>query len=202
MIKIIAASSLHHSLKSLPQAEQDNLSEIISSFPGLNLDPTNNHFVYPYLTSAPLRNVQLILWHELLNNTLTSHPKKKNIPQTVPQLIETLKSLQNLFCVVTCQRDGDPYIFEDLLKALPCYVIDVTKHIISAIEQLNDTIISQYKRLHQSADLELRSLSKSFITKQTSNELSKLEERNAGTQLTDAKQKRGESQNTFSDESC
>ena len=154
MIKIIAASSRHHSLKSLPQAEKDNLSEIIYSFPGLNLDPTTNNFVYPYLTSAPLRNVQSI---PLLNNALTSHPKK-NIPQTVPQLTETLKSLQNLFCVVTC-RDGAPYIFEDLLKALPCYVIDFKKHIISATEQLNETIISQNKCLHQSADLELRSLS-------------------------------------------
>ena len=159
MIKTIAASSLHHSLKSLPQAEQDNLSEVIYSLPGLNLDPTTNNFVYPFLTSAPFENVQLILWHDLLNNTLTSHSKKKNIPQTVPQLIETLKSLQNLFCVVTCQRDGAPYIFEDLLKNLPCYVFDVTKHIISATEQLNNSIISQYKRLHQSADLELRSLS-------------------------------------------
>ena len=145
--------------KILPPAEQANLSEIIYSFPGLNLDPTNNNFVYPYLTSAPLRNVQLILWHDLINNTITSHSKKENIPQTVPQLIESLKSLQNLFCVVTCQRDGAPYFFEDLLKALPCYVIDVTKHIISATEQLNDTIISQYERFYQSADLELRSLS-------------------------------------------
>lgn len=159
MIQIVAASSLYHSLKSLPEAEQDNLSKVIYSYPGLSLDPNSSNCIYPYLTSSPLSNLQLIIWHDLLNNTITSHPVKKNIPQTVPQLIDTLKSLPNLFCVITCQRDGAPHLFEDLFEALPCYVIDVTKHIISSSEQLDNSILSQYRLLHQSADLELRSLS-------------------------------------------
>ena len=158
MIKIVAASSLYHSINKLKPSEQEKLSDIVNSFPGLNLDPNTSNYCYDYVTSATLRNWNIILWRDLLNNTLTSHPRKKNTRQTVDELIETLKTIPNFFCVVTCQRQGAPYIFDKLVKALKCYVIDVTKHIISASEQTDELVLAEYRELHQHPDVELRSL--------------------------------------------
>ena len=158
MIKIRAASSFYNSINKHEQSEQDKLADPIHSFPGLNLDPSTSNYCLDYLTSAPLRNCKIVLWHELLNNTITSHPKKSNIPQTIEELIATLKTFLDLFCVVTCQRKGAPYIFDDLLSSLDCYVIDMTKHITSASERIDESLIAEYRKLHQAADIESKTL--------------------------------------------
>ena len=49
-------------------------------------------------------------------------------------------------------------IFDDLVKALDCYVIDVTKHVISASEQIDESVLAEYRRFHQHSDIELRTL--------------------------------------------
>ena len=74
------------------------------------------------------------------------------------KLVSTLLNLKNLYCVVTCQRDGAPYIFDILLNNLNCYVIDITKHLISATDRLDRSKLEKYSKLHQSPELELRSL--------------------------------------------
>ena len=101
MIKIVGASSLYHSINKLEQSEQDELADPVHSFPGLNLDPSTSDYCLDYFTSNPLRNSKIFLWYDLLNNTITSHPKKGNIPQTIEELIATLKTIPNLSCVDT-----------------------------------------------------------------------------------------------------
>ena len=107
MVKIVGASSLYDSINKLEQSEQDKLADPVHSFPGLNLDPSTSNYCLDYLTSTPLRNCKIVLWHDLIN-TITSHPKKGNIPQTIEELIATLKTIRNLICVVTFQRIGAP----------------------------------------------------------------------------------------------
>ena len=158
MIKIVGASSLYHSIKKLEQSEQDKLADPVHCFAGLNLDPSTSNYCLDYLTSTLLRNCKIVLWHDLLNNTITSHPKKGNIPQTIEELIATLKTITNLFCVVTCQRKGASYIFDNLLNSIDCYVIDVTKHIFSASERIDESFIAEYRKRHQAADTESKAL--------------------------------------------
>ena len=69
-----------------------------------------------------------------------------------------MKTIPNLFCVVTCQREGAPYIFDKLVKALKSYVIDLTKDIIRASEQTDELVLAEHRELYQYPDVELRSL--------------------------------------------
>ena len=156
IILVAAASFLYHSLKNL-QKDRVTVVELVYSSPGLNLDPNTSNCAYDYLSSPSLESCHIVLWHDLLNNTITSHPKK-NLPQTVEQLVPTIKTLRNIDCVVTCQRDGAPTILNTHLESLNFYVVDVTTHIISAFEKLEEATLSEYKKLHQSLDLELRLL--------------------------------------------
>ena len=158
MVLVVAASSLSHSLDTLDEDTRNSVTEVVHAFPGLNLDPKTNNCVLDFLNCEPLKNRQVILWHDLINNSITSHPKKNNTPLTVDKLVSTLLNLKNLYCVVTCQRDGAPYIFDILLNNLNCYVIDITKHLISATDRLDRSKLEKYSKLHQSPELELRSL--------------------------------------------
>ena len=94
----------------------------------------------------------------MINNTLTPNPKQNNVPLAIEELIATLQNLPNLFCVVTCQREGAPYIYDELVRTLDCFVIDLPKHIISASEQAEESVVAEYRKLHQSPDFELRTL--------------------------------------------
>ena len=158
MVLVVAASSLSHSLDTLDEHTRNSVTGVVHAFPGLNLDPKQNNCVLDFLNCEPLKDRQVILWHDLINNSITSHPKKNNTPLTVDELVSTLQQLKNLYCVVTCQRDGAPYIFDILLNKLNCYVIDITKHLISATDKLDQSKLEKYSKLHQSPELELRSL--------------------------------------------
>ena len=154
-ILVVAASSLSRSLKTMDKKDRVTVDEFVYSSPGLNLNPNTSNWVYDYLSSPSFESCNIMLWHDLLKNTITTHPKMKNLLQTVEQLVSTIKTLRNIKCVVTCQRDGAPPIFNTLLECLNCYVIDVTMHIISASEKPDEATLTENKKLHQSPELEL-----------------------------------------------
>ena len=50
------------------------------------------------------------------------------------------------------------FIFKTLFESSNCFAIDVITNIISASEMLDEATLTEYKKLHQSAELELRQL--------------------------------------------
>ena len=56
-----------------------------------------------------------------------------------------------------CQRDGAPYILEDL-KKLPIPVVQVTTDIISNSKQQDKDLLEVYRELHQETALEIKTL--------------------------------------------
>ena len=113
--------------------------------------------VYNYLKSEELKNTRIILSHNLMNNTIIPHNSNNYQPQSVNQLVVSLRSLTKLCGIVYCQRTGSPNIYEDL-RTLDCSIIQVTTDILSKSEQRSEVLVEKYKALHQSSDLELRSL--------------------------------------------
>lgn len=160
MLQIVAASSLFHSIETLDPAEQEDLKYTVEAEPGYSLiqhciDPKKN--ALNFINQPRNLGKQIILWHDLINNSLTPHHSNKHRPLSVNELIRVLKTLKNLFAVIYCQRTGAPNIFNQL-RELDIFVIDIPSHILSKTEQLDTSIKAQYKKLHQSPDAELRSL--------------------------------------------
>ena len=159
MLKIIAASSLYNSIGELQIKLRKQLRELVHAGPGFSLNPESvnkSKDVYNYLKSEELRDTRIILWHDLINNTITPHKSNNYQPQSVNQLVASLRSLTNLD-IVYCQHTGSPNIFEDL-RTLDCPIIQVTTDILSKSEQRSEVLVEKYKAVHQSSDLELRSL--------------------------------------------
>ena len=151
MFQVIGASSLERALQSDPEIKESLGSSVFAkSSYSLNPRVTNPELKALTLINSPaVTNKKVILWHDLINNSLTAHHSNDN------------KTLPHLFAVVHCKRDGAPDIFAELLalKERNVFIIDVPTHILSRTESENLSVRRQYQKLHQSADQELRTLS-------------------------------------------
>ena len=160
LLKINAASSLFNSIEELQISLRKQLRELVHAGPGFSLNPESvnqSKDVYNYLKSEELKHTRIILWHDLINNTITSHKSKNYQPQSVNELVASLRSLTNLCGIVYCQCTGSPNIFEDL-RTSDCPIIQVTTDMLSKSEQRSEVLVEKYKALHQSSDLQFKSL--------------------------------------------
>ena len=111
MLKIFGASSLYYSVNSIEEYLREEVQELVHSFPGLNINPKSKSDVTSFLISESLRYENFI-WHDLIINTSAKHPEVN--PLEVTCLLEKLRGLPNLFCIVYCHREGAPEIFDSL----------------------------------------------------------------------------------------
>ena len=105
------------------------------------------------------RNESVIIWHDVINNSISEQPFNPRTPLTANQLVSEIKHLINshprIEAIVFCQRDGAPYILEDL-KKLPIPVVQVTTDIISNSKQQEKDLLEGYRELHHKTTLEIK----------------------------------------------
>ena len=165
MVFILAASSLHHALETLSPKQKDRFKDKTYTIPGLSLNPNtkNPKKVVQNLLSKDLKDKKdIVIWHDVLNNSISKHDSNNFRALSVFDLIETLKNLQDKLCaLVYCQRNRTPYIFDEL-KVLQTdhniKVFSIVKDFISVKKQKDPEILKQFKALHQSPELELKNL--------------------------------------------
>ena len=136
------------------------LRELVHAGPSCSLNPESvnkSKDVYNYLKSEKLKNTRIFLWYDLITKTITPHKSNNYQPKSVNQLVASLRSLTNVCGIVYCQGTGSPDLFEDL-RTLDCPIVQVTTDILSKSEQCSEVLVEKDKALHQSSDLELRSL--------------------------------------------
>ena len=102
----------------LTPEKKEQYKEKIFSIPGLSLNKNtkNPRKIVQSLLSKDLKvKNTIVIWHDVLNNSISRHESNNFQALTVPQLIDVLKGLQNkLSALVYCQRHRTPNIFEDL----------------------------------------------------------------------------------------
>ena len=83
MLKIVAARSLYHSIHSLELTMRRQLEDFVYTVPGLNLNSRSvdkQKNVYHYLKSVEEEDKHIVIWHDLINNTITPiHPTKTSL---------------------------------------------------------------------------------------------------------------------------
>ena len=165
MVFIIAASSLDHALKTLTLEEQTSYNDKIFSIPGLSLNKNTRNpkkIVQNLLPADVKEKKNIVIWHNVLNNSISRHDSNNFQALTVPQLIDELKAIQDKLCaLVYCQRYRTPYVFEalNILKTdHNIEVFSIVKDFISTKRQKDPELLKKYRALHQSPELELKSL--------------------------------------------
>ena len=134
MVFILAASSLHHATKTLPEALQDHYKKKIYALPCLSFNPNGlkvrktaqfelNHFFRD--------KKRLVIWHDVVNNSISRHRNNNNKPLTPSQLIAVLEEYQErIEAIVYCRREGTPDIYNQL-KRSTLVTIHLVKDIVS-----------------------------------------------------------------------
>ena len=97
MVFILAASSLHHALETLSPEQKEQIKEKTYTIPGLSLNPNtkNPKKVVQNLLSKDLKDKKdIVIWHDVLNNSISKHDSNNFRALSVLDLIETLKTLK------------------------------------------------------------------------------------------------------------
>ena len=185
MVFILAASSLHHAIQTAPQVTQNRYKRNVYALPGLSFNPNAlkirktaqfqlSHFFHD--------KKRLVIWHDVVNNSLSRHRSNDNKPLTPSQLIAVLENYQErIEAIVYCPREGTPDI-SDQLKCSTLVTIHLVKDIVSRRKQKDLSLLKEYRALHQRLALELKTLTivlthknnlRSLITRSRRKKLSK-----------------------------
>ena len=120
--------------KTLPQALQDHYKKGIYALPGLSFNP--NALKVRKTAQFQLSNFfrdkkRLVVWHDVVNNSLSRHRSNNNKSLTPSQLIEVLEKYQECIeAIVYCPREGTPDIYNQL-KRSTLVTIHLVKDIVS-----------------------------------------------------------------------
>ena len=140
MVRILAASSLHHAIETVNPENQTAIKEKVYSIPGLSL---NIHAKNP---------------KKVVQNSICKHKSNFYRALSVIDLVNVLKSYQHrIRALVYCQRNRTPDIFVQL-KETNILVLNIEKDFISLRKQKDHDYLQNLKALHQSPDLELKHL--------------------------------------------
>ena len=161
MVRILAASSLHHAIETVDSEQQKAINEKVYSIPGLslNINAKNPQKIVQNLIEKDFKDKnELIIWHDVINNSICKHKSNFYRALSVIDLVNVLKSYQHrIRALVYCQRNRTPDIFLQL-KETTILVLNIEKDFISLRKQKDLDYLQNLKALHQSPDLELKHL--------------------------------------------
>ena len=102
----------------------------------------------------------IIIWHDVLNNSISKHEGKNYRALTVPHILETLKSIENkLRALVYCHRFRTPNIYQTLKEienSTNIKVFSIVEDFISMRKQKDPDFLKKLKALHQSPEIEIK----------------------------------------------
>lgn len=159
---LIGASSLNNTFGKLHYEDREIFFGRSYAISGLSFNesatflPKKLQFL---LNNGRLRRAKnIIIWHDIINNSLTPHNTNKNRPCSIPELIEIILQYKNRISgIVYCQRTGAPNILQQL-KETEIPIIDAKTKLISTKNQRKERVLRDLARLHPSFKLESKFL--------------------------------------------
>ena len=152
MVFKLAPSSLHQDIKTAPQVTQNRYKRNVYALPGLIFNPNalkvrkTAQFQLSHLFRDKKR---LVIWHDVVNNSLSRHQSNNNKPLTPSQLISVLENYQErIEAIVYCPREGTPDIY-DQVKRSALVTIHLVKDNVSRRKQKDPSLLKKYRALHQ-----------------------------------------------------
>ena len=163
MIHIVGANCLSRAFEQLDKKQKTSLTSKITAIPSLSLNPNVNFQLKSLqflLNNGSLRSKNnLVLWHDIINNSLTKHKPngyKALHPKALVEILESYTSRISAF--LYCHRTGAPDIFSTL-RQIDIPIIRVTKNLVPKKKQQCVSLLLEYSKIHPQYYLELKSLS-------------------------------------------
>ena len=105
-------------------------------------------------------NTKIILWHDIINKTVTSPKNDNRTPLNGDQLkgeIERLQRKVDIVGIVYCVREGAPDVYNKL-KETEIPVLHRVKNLLSRRKQKDKKVLKKYSKLHLDPFLELKTV--------------------------------------------
>ena len=110
----------------------------------------------------------IILWHDIVSNSITPHKSNNNTPLTVTELQNILtKHKKQIKAIIYSQRFGTPDLFTTLRNLNITTIISIKRHLISKRKQKSNYFLQQLQEIHPSTRIEFNVL-KTIIRRRTS----------------------------------
>ena len=163
MVVVIGASSLCGTLDTIPYKTKKLCVRSCFSVPGLSFNDKaiNRHKILQnILTRGSLSKVNnVIIWHDVINNSISPQRSNNYQPSSIDQLIENLLLFKDrIKAIVYCRRLGTGDIKRRLFGS-QVIIIDAVRKLISHRKCKDSTILSDLRQVHPSAALEFKLLS-------------------------------------------
>ena len=102
--------------------------------------------------------INFIIWHDVINNSLSKHRSNNDNRLTPESLIKILEKYKNkISAIIYVHRQNTPNIYGSLVET-GILTINVTKHLISKRKASNTELIRKLKLIHPPAFLEIKKL--------------------------------------------
>lgn len=153
-IHIFGASSLFYTIENLNGGLLKR-REYLTASKGLSIIAHSKNNIQKQLKLKKfegVRNLRILIWHDVINNSLSRHPSNHNRPLSPEQLITAIRNLPcQIQGVIYCEREGCPEVFEILQANFT--TVHAVRHTFSR-RKLTATLIQEYRQLHPPIPLE------------------------------------------------
>ena len=158
MVIVIGASSLHQSLEKWSKIKA-RLSKKVITKRGYNLhaEAKDKSKIVQRAKIYP-RKEGVILWHDIINNSLTRPESDPRIPLSANELVKEIQKFGRVVGIVYTVRAGALDVYKKL-KATGIPVLHIVKDLLSKRKQKNKRLIKKYAKLHLNPFLEIKTLS-------------------------------------------
>ena len=95
---IVSASSLYRAFYQQPPDQQEKVKNKVYILPGLSLNcrAVNPKKVLENLLETYLKGkTDIVIWHDVINNSLSKHKFNRKQPLSVPELLKVLEALKD-----------------------------------------------------------------------------------------------------------
>ena len=112
------------------------------------------------LSKDVAEKTDIIVCHDVLNNSISKHESNNYRALSVPQLLDILKSFENkLRALAYCHRFRTPNILpklKEIEKTTNIKVFSIVDDFISTRKQKDPDFLKKLKALHQSTEIEIK----------------------------------------------
>ena len=155
----LGSSSLMRCINSslLSVTEKHLLKTFCFGQSGLSFKPEDPVNAEHYLNDQLKNFTRIIIWHDLINNSITNHPnpQKNNPPVYATTLVATLNNYKDrIAAIVYCNRERSENIY-NWLKDSDILILNATTHLCSNGAHHEPGYVQSTERIHPEHTLEL-----------------------------------------------
>ena len=159
MVLLVGASCLDNAYISLSYTTRKRLKKDIIAIRGLSLNPKSINplkILQNILKKRFLESKKIIIWHEVVSNSISKHRSKRDNPCEIDKLLEILTGLkQNIEAILYCRRLGSPNLFQQF-KETGILILDVKRRLTSTRKRNKPDFSADLAAIHPQSSTDIK----------------------------------------------